>query len=88
MPRRSRALISAWTSQVSTTSCGTYVARLKIVCAKDSSLTASALGDAERCFLEELNARGVRYMIVGLTAAIVQGANTVTRDIDLDSTRD
>lgn len=53
-------------------------------------MTASALNDAERRFLEELNARGVRYMLVGLTAAIVQGANTVTRDIDLwfESTRD
>lgn len=46
-------------------------------------MTASALSNAERLFLEELNARGVRYMIVGLTAAIIQGANTVTRDIDL-----
>lgn len=43
----------------------------------------SALKDAERRFLEELNARGVRYMIVGLSAAIIQGANTLTRDIDL-----
>jgi hypothetical protein len=32
----------------------------------------SALKDAERRFLEELNARGVRYMVVGLSAAIVQ----------------
>jgi len=46
-------------------------------------LTVSALSDAERRFLEELNARGVRYMIVGLSAAIVQGANSATRDIDL-----
>ena len=46
-------------------------------------MTASALNDVERQFLEELNARGVRYMLVGLTAAIIQGANTVTRDIDL-----
>jgi hypothetical protein len=42
-----------------------------------------ALSDVERRFLEELNARGVHYMVVGLSAAIVQGANTVTRDIDL-----
>jgi hypothetical protein len=41
-----------------------------------------ALGDVERRFLEELNARGVRYMVVGLSAAIVQGANTSTQDID------
>jgi hypothetical protein len=41
------------------------------------------LSDAERRFLAELNARGVRYMVVGLSAAIVQGANTSTQDIDL-----
>jgi len=43
----------------------------------------SALSDAERRFLEELNRRAVRYLIVGLSAAIMQGANTATRDIDL-----
>lgn len=63
--------------------CGTCGARWKNAFAKDLSLTTSALSSAERCFLEELNARGVRYMIVGLAAAIIQGANTVTRDIDL-----
>jgi hypothetical protein len=41
------------------------------------------LSDFERQFLQELNARGVRYMVVGLSAAIVQGANSVTQDIDL-----
>jgi predicted nucleotidyltransferase len=46
-------------------------------------LTVSALSDVERRFFEELNTRGVKYMVVGLTAAIAQGANTVTRDIDL-----
>jgi hypothetical protein len=42
-----------------------------------------ALNDAERRFLEELNARGVRYMAVGLSAELVQGANTSTQEIDL-----
>ncbi len=41
------------------------------------------LTDAERRFLVELDKRGVRYMIVGLTAAALQGANTTTVDIDL-----
>jgi hypothetical protein len=41
------------------------------------------LTDAERQFLSELDARGVPYMIVGLTAASLQGANTTTVDIDL-----
>lgn len=70
-------------SPACTTCCGTSVARLKSGSDKDSYLIVSALSDAERRFLEELNARRVRYMIVGLTAAIIQGANTATRDIDL-----
>jgi len=46
-------------------------------------LDASVLTEDERRFLRELDARGVRYMIVGLTAAGLQGANTATVDIDL-----
>jgi predicted nucleotidyltransferase len=48
------------------------------------------LTHAERVFLAELDARGVRYLIVGLTAAGLQGANTTTVDIDLwfESTAD
>jgi hypothetical protein len=41
------------------------------------------LTEAERRFLSELGVRGVRYMIVGLSAAALQGANTTTVDIDL-----
>jgi predicted nucleotidyltransferase len=43
----------------------------------------SALTEAERRFLLELNARGVRFIIVGASAALLQGANTATQDIDL-----
>jgi len=43
----------------------------------------SALTDAERRFLQELELRGVAYMLVGLSAASLQGANTTTLDIDL-----
>lgn len=43
----------------------------------------SALTDPERAFLVELTRRGVRFMIVGLGAAVLQGANTSTKDIDL-----
>ena len=41
------------------------------------------LTEAERRFLSELEARGVKFMIVGLTAAGLQGANTTTVDIDI-----
>jgi predicted nucleotidyltransferase len=47
----------------------------------DSSV--SAFTDAERTLLDALCQRGVRFMIVGLSAAVLQGANTSTRDIDL-----
>jgi predicted nucleotidyltransferase len=46
-------------------------------------LAAYVLTEPERRFLKELETRGVRYMIVGLTAASLQGANTTTVDVDL-----
>lgn len=46
-------------------------------------MDAYVLTDAERQFLSELVARGVKFMVVGLTAASLQGANTTTVDIDL-----
>ncbi|MBN1610409.1 MAG: hypothetical protein JW940_27520 [Polyangiaceae bacterium] len=43
----------------------------------------SVLTEPERRFLAELHARGVEYMIVGLTAASLHGADTTTVDVDL-----
>lgn len=43
----------------------------------------SALSDGERALLLALNRHGVRFMLVGLSAAVLQGANTATRDIDI-----
>ncbi len=43
----------------------------------------SALSPAERRLLGELSERGVRFMIVGMTAALMQGARGATEDIDL-----
>lgn len=40
-------------------------------------------GDGERRFLRELNRQGVKFMIVGLSAAAVQGAPVATQDVDL-----
>jgi hypothetical protein len=42
-----------------------------------------ALTDVERAFLAALDDLGIRYMVVGLSAAVLQGADTVTADIDL-----
>ena len=41
------------------------------------------LTSAERALLEALNALGVRYLIVGMGAALIQGAPGTTQDIDL-----
>ena len=43
----------------------------------------SILSDAERRLLHELEARGVRYLVVGMSAALIQGARGATEDIDL-----
>jgi hypothetical protein len=43
----------------------------------------SAFTPGEHRLLESLNRTGVRYMLVGLSAAVLQGANTGTRDIDV-----
>ena len=50
----------------------------------------SILTSGERRFLVELEARGVRYLIVGMSAALLQGARGATEDIDLwfESTSD
>src|SRR5688572_9684766 len=43
----------------------------------------SALTAGERALFEALNRNRVRYLMVGLGAAVLQGANTGTRDIDI-----
>lgn len=43
----------------------------------------SILTDAERRFVHELEARGVRYLIVGMSAALIQGARGATENIDI-----
>jgi len=43
----------------------------------------SIFTDRERKFLQELVRRDVEFMIVGLSAAALQGAPAVTQDIDL-----
>ena len=42
-----------------------------------------ALSDAERRFLEELRSRKVRFLLVGMSAALLQGARGATEDLDL-----
>jgi hypothetical protein len=44
---------------------------------------AFALTPAERALLLALNERGVRYLVIGLGAAVLQGAPVSTQDLDL-----
>lgn len=44
---------------------------------------SSAFAPGERALLEALHRRGVRFIVVGAGAAVLQGANTATQDIDL-----
>lgn len=41
------------------------------------------LSEGERAFLQALNELGVRYLVVGMSAALLQGARGATEDIDL-----
>jgi predicted nucleotidyltransferase len=46
-------------------------------------MPSSALSDTERRFLMELRDRNVPFMVVGVSAALLQGAPIATQDIDL-----
>lgn len=45
--------------------------------------TEGVLTDGERRFLLELERRGVRFLVIGMTSAVLQGARGATEDIDL-----
>lgn len=46
-------------------------------------MAAPELSDSEVLFLQELTERKVRFLVVGLFAAALQGAPVVTQDVDL-----
>jgi hypothetical protein len=46
-------------------------------------MDALALEPSERAFLEALQSLGVRYLVIGMSAALLQGARGVTKNIDL-----
>jgi hypothetical protein len=48
-------------------------------------MAGSSLTEAEGTFLAELEVRSVEYMIVGLTAATLQGANTAPGSLSRSS---
>jgi hypothetical protein len=46
-------------------------------------MDASVFAPGERAFLEALNDLGIRYVLVGMSAALLQGVNAATLDMDL-----
>lgn len=51
--------------------------------AGDLAVDDFALTPAERLLLEALSRRGLRFMIVGMGAAVIEGAPVATQDLDL-----
>ena len=51
--------------------------------APDCNVDDFALTPAERALLLALNDRGVRYLVVGLGAAVLEGAPVATQDLDI-----
>ncbi len=48
-----------------------------------STVSELVLTPAERAFVEALEALGVRYLLVGMGAALLEGASGTTQDLDL-----
>jgi predicted nucleotidyltransferase len=48
-----------------------------------ADLDVNSLTPSERAFLLALNELGVRFMLVGMSAALIQGARGATEDLDL-----
>lgn len=46
-------------------------------------MALAPLDDVELAFLRELRSRGVRFVVIGMGAAVLQGATAVTQDLDL-----
>jgi predicted nucleotidyltransferase len=48
-----------------------------------AAFDAASLSEGEQRFLQSLSDLGVRYLVVGMSAALLQGARGATEDIDL-----
>lgn len=71
------------TSPTSITRCGVSSFFPHNVFVRASVVDDFALAPAERALLEALNRHGIRFLIVDLSAAVLEGAPLATQDIDL-----
>ncbi len=66
-----------------TTRCDVWSSPPQPAFAEDSAVDAFALTPAERRLFAALRARGVKFLIIGLGAAVLEGAPVATQDIDV-----
>jgi hypothetical protein len=67
----------------STTRCAVWNSPLRNASAEDWAVDAFALTPAERRLFAALRERGVKFLIIGLGAAVLEGAPVATQDIDV-----
>lgn len=65
------------------TRCAVWSSPPKRAFAEDSVVDDFALTPAERRLFAALHARGVKFLIIGLGAAVLEGAPVATQDIDV-----
>ena len=79
----SRAATRDTTAPTSTTPSGVSSSRQRSACALVCNVDDFALTPAERRLFGSLAARGVRFLLVGLGAAVLEGAPVSTQDLDI-----
>jgi hypothetical protein len=75
--------IRAWTPATSIMRFAAWSSRQPNVCVSACHVDDFALTPAERRLFDALNRRGVRFMVIGLGAALLEGAPVATQDLDV-----
>jgi hypothetical protein len=68
---------------MSITYCDASSSSRSSACGADYRVDDFALTPAERRLFDALNERGVRYLLVGLAAALLEGSPVATQDLDI-----
>lgn len=80
---RSSKIVPTWTRATYTTPCAPWSCPQPSGCGAAWLVSEFALTPAERALLEALHFLGVRYLLVGMGAALLEGAHGTTQDLDL-----
>ena len=71
------------TSRTSITPCGHWNEPRPSACLPHCNVEDFALTAAERRLFQALDERGVRFLVIGLSAAVLEGAPVATQDVDI-----